>query len=324
MELLLQNPADPGYPDEYLLSRIRARRSGLIREWKRMVFDGSLFEPSSALPKISGLMKTKTPDGVWAGLMREYRWVYGQMNGRLRRIFAPFFLYSELRTLIICLRRLADRKAGALDELLNRSLLSDEMKHAVFLSTDLETAVSGIEHMFAPWGKKAPGLAGALEKGGLRGVEQRLVEWYLAETAASDLAPVLKQFFSRLIDARNVMSVYKYLRLEIKTTPSAMIPGGLVPEARLLELAKSGDLIQVGSLIEELTGVAVERPDPTAVELALYRGITRWLRKEGREPFGVAPILDYLWRCSIEAMNLSVLYYGRNLDREAVSAEMVQ
>ena len=36
-----------------------------------------------------------------------------------------------------------------------------------------------------------------------------------------------------------------------------------------------------------------------------------------------APILDYLWRCSIEAMNLSVLYHGRDLEREAVTAELV-
>ncbi len=318
---LLQKFADPGYPVEYLLSRIRGRRSGLIRDWKRLIFDASLFE-TSPLPK-TGLMKAKSPDGVWANLMREYRWVYGQMNKRLRGIFGPYFLYSELKTLIICLRRLPDRKAGVLDELLNRSLLSDEMKEVLFLSTDLPTAVSGIERMFAPLGKKASGLTDALETDGLRGVEQRLIEWYLAETVASGIDPLLKLFFSRLIDARNVISIYKYLRLEIKKVPP-LIPGGMVSEARLLGIAKGGDLIAVGSLTEELTDEPVERPDPTLIELAFYRGITRWLKKAGRDPFGVAPILDYLWRCSIEAMNLSVLYYGRDLEREAVSAELVQ
>ncbi len=318
---LLQRLVDRGYPAEYLVSRIRGRRSGLIRDWKRLLYDGSLFE-TAALPK-TALMKAKSPDGVWANLMREYRWVYGQMNTRLRGIFGPFFLYSELRTLIICLRRLPDRKAGVLDELLNRSLLADELKQVLFLSPDPQTAVSGIERMLAPLGKKAPGLTDALEKDGLRGVEQRLVEWYLAETVASRLDPLLKLFFSRLIDARNVISIYKYLRLEIKTMPP-LIPGGTVPVERLLGIAKSGDLIEIGSLTEELTGLPVERPDPTLVELALYRGITGWLKKVGRDPFGVAPILDYLWRCSIEAMNLSVLYYGRSLEREAVSAELVQ
>jgi vacuolar-type H+-ATPase subunit C/Vma6 len=59
------------------------------------------------------------------------------------------------------------------------------------------------------------------------------------------------------------------------------------------------------------------------VELALYKGMTRWLRKEGREPFGAGPILDYLWSCSIEAMNLSVLYQGKDLERDIVAAELV-
>jgi hypothetical protein len=318
---LLQNPADQGYPIEYLLSRIKGRRSGLIRDWKRLIYDAALFE-SAPSPKTSVLMKAKTPDGVWGNLIREYRWVYGQMNRQLREIFGPFFLYSELRTLFICLRRLEDRKAGVLDELLNRSLLSDEMKQVLFLSSDLKAAVSGIERLFAASFKKTAGLTAVLEAEGLRGVEQRLVEWYLAVTAGSSLHPFMKLFFSRLIDARNSLSLYKYLRLELKAMPP-VIPGGLVPEARLLGIAKKGDLVEVGKLIEELSGVPVERPDPTLVELALYRGMTKWLKKAGREPFGVAPILDYLWRCSIEAMNLSVLYHGKDLEREAVTAELV-
>ncbi len=319
---LLQNPADQGYPIEYLLSRIKGRRSGLIRDWKRLIYDASLFE-SAPSQKTSVLMKAKTPDGVWGNLMREYRWVYGQMNRHLREIFGPFFLYSELRTLFICLRRLEDRKAGVLDELLNRSLLSDEMKQVLFLSGDLKAAVSGIERLFAASFKKTAGLAEVLEAESLREVEQRLVEWYLAATVDSSLHPIMKLFFSRLIDARNSMSLYKYLRLELRAMPS-VIPGGLVPEAKLLGIAKKGDLVEVGKLIEELSGVPVERPDPTLVELALYRGMTKWLKKAGRDPFGIAPILDYLWRCSIEAMNLSVLYHGKDLEREAVTAELVQ
>jgi vacuolar-type H+-ATPase subunit C/Vma6 len=52
--------------------------------------------------------------------------------------------------------------------------------------------------------------------------------------------------------------------------------------------------------------------------------MTRRLQRSGRDPFGVAPILDYLWRCSIEAMNLNVLYHGRDIERDAVAAELVQ
>lgn len=319
---LLQNPADRGYPEEYLLSRIRGRRSRLIRDWKHLVYDAALFE-SSLSRKPGGLMKGISPEGTWENLLREYRWVYGQMNRQLREIFGPFFLYSELRTLFICLRRLSDRKAGALDELLSRSLLSDAMKDVLLMSTDLKAAVAGVGRLFAPFYKTVAGLTEVLEAEGLRGVEQRVTERYLAETVRSGLHPIMKMFFSRLIDARNSISLYKYLRLELKTLPP-VIPGGLISEARLLEIAKSGDLVEVGSLVRELTGVSVERPDPTLIELALYRGVSRWLKKVGRDPFGVAPILDYLWRCSIEAMNLRVLFYGKDLERDAVIAELVQ
>ncbi len=80
----------------------------------------------------------------------------------------------------------------------------------------------------------------------------------------------------------------------------------------------------MNSLVREFSGIKIETPDPTKVETSLYKGMTRFLKKEGREPFGAGPVLDYLWKCSLEAMNLSVLFYGKDLEREAVMAELVQ
>ena len=319
---LLRSPADRGYPADYLLARIKGRRSHLIRDWKRLSFDAGLFDASPAsIP--DGLFKVKSPVSIGAELVREYRWVYEQMNRRLRGIFSPFFLYTELRTVFMCLRRLKDRKTGALDELLAASLLSDTVKDTLMVSEDLKAAVVRIETFFSSQSPRFAGLAVTLDKEGLRGVEQQLTDRYLAETVRSRLHPIMKEFFSRLIDARNAMSLYKYLRLDLTKQP-AFIDGGTVPEAKLQEIARSDDMVKACALIQELTGVPVERPDPTSVELALYRSMTRWLRKAGRDPFGVAPILDYLWRCSIEAMNMRILYYGRELEREVIAAEIVQ
>jgi len=320
MELLC-SPADRGYPAEYLLARIKGRRSRLIRDWKRLTFDAGLFGDAAArMPE--GLLKVKSPGSIESDLAREYRWVYEQMNMQLRGIFAPFFLYAELRTVFICLRRLKDRKAGALDELLSASLLSDTMKNVFLQSDDVKLAVAKVEKLFSSLSAVYAGLSRILAADGLRGVEQSLTERYLAETVRAKLQPLMKSFFIRLIDARNAMSLYKFLRLDMTTVPS-FIAVGSIPVERLTEIARSDDLAKAGALVKELTGVPVDRPDPTSVELALYRGITRWLRKAGRDPFGVAPILDYLWRCSIEAMNLRVLYYGKDLEREAVTAELV-
>jgi len=321
MELLC-SPADRGYPADYLLARIKGRRSRLIKDWKRLTFDAGLFDASP--PSIpDGLFKVKSPVSIGAELIREYRWVYEQMNRRLRGIFAPFFLYTELRTVFMCLRRLKDRKAGALDELLATSLLSDRVKDTLLVSEDLKAAIVSIESFFSSQSPRYAGLVVTLDTEGLRGFEQQLTDRYLAETVSSSIHPIMKGFFSKLIDARNAMSLYKYLRLDLTKQP-AFIAGGSIPEAKLQEIARSDDQVKACALIQELTGVPVERPDPTSVELALYRGMTRWLRKAGRDPFGVAPILDYLWRCSIEAMNLRVLYYGRELEREVIAAEIVQ
>jgi vacuolar-type H+-ATPase subunit C/Vma6 len=320
MDLLL-NPGDTGYPTEYLLSRIKGRRSWLIKNWKPLVHEQELFLSTSPL-KQGVLRASIAPDRIWAELTREYRWVYGQMNLQLRTIFYPYFLYAELRNICICLRHLRDKKEGPIDEVLGTSLLSDEVKGVFVRSSDLAEAVAGVERLFSTLSKKFAGLSVVEQEEGLRGVEQRLIETYLAVMVGSTLHPLLRKFFSRLVDARNIMSIYKYLRLEHTELPP-VLPGGTIAPEKLHELAAKDDIVAVGPMVRVLTGIKVERPEPTMVELALYKGMTRWLRTEGREPFGAGPILDYLWRCSIEAMNLSVLYQGKDLERDVVSAELV-
>ncbi len=102
MDLLRKSP-DPGYPIEYLLSRIKGRRSRLIRDWRPLLFDPALYESLPAA-RTGGGPKDRAADSVWRNLMAEYQWVYSQMNQRLRDIFFSFFLYTELRTIFICLR----------------------------------------------------------------------------------------------------------------------------------------------------------------------------------------------------------------------------
>ena len=319
---LLQNPADRGYPAEYLLARIRGRRARLIRDWRPFLHGAALSGP---LPpgKAGSLAEARPTQGIEESLKREYQWVYGQMNQQLREIFYLFFLYAELRTVFVCLRRITDKKAGALDEFLARSLLSDSAKKVLLVSDDLKTAVAGIERLFLSLSPRFSGLTAVLEAGGLRSVEQALTERFLAEAVSSSPHPVMKTFFSRLIDARNIMSLAKYLLLELKTLPSP-VPGGTISRKKFAETARTENVLALETLVRKATGVPLERPEPALIERALYQGMTRLLKRSGRDPFGAEPILDYLWRCSIEAMNLNVLYHGRDIERDAVAAELVQ
>jgi vacuolar-type H+-ATPase subunit C/Vma6 len=318
---LLRHLEDRGYPAEYLLSRIRGRRSNLIKDWRPLIYDAAPMD-YLASARYRGFVRDRSPEGVWRSLLREYQWVYSQMNGQLRDIFSPFFLYTELRTIFICLRHLKDEKSGTMDELLADSLLSAEFARILSASADVPSAMKGVERAFLELSERFRGLSNDPDDEGLRKVEQRLANTYLEVVAKAGLHPIMKTFFVRLIDARNIMSVYKYLRLEKRATP-LFIKGGTVPEGKLRACIEKGDLFGVNALIRDFSGYRIDTPDPTKVESALYKGMTRSLKKEGREPFGPGPILDYLWKCSLEVMNLSILIHGKDLEREAVMAELV-
>jgi vacuolar-type H+-ATPase subunit C/Vma6 len=318
---LLEYPEDRGYPTDYLLARIKGRRGQLIRDWRPLVFDATPLESLSST-RYRGLISIKSSDAVWRFLVDEYRWVYVQMNGTLRRIFYPFFLYTELRTIFICLRHAKEKSAGRTDELLAASLLSEEIKEVLRTSADVSAAIAGIERIFRAVSPNFGGLKGLLDEEGLRGVEQRLTNTYLVHTMGTDLDPLIRDLFCHIIDSRNIMSLFKYQRLNSKAAP-VFIPGCSINVARFQEILKKDDIFAVTALIRELTGIRADTPDPTLIETSLYRGITQFLRKRGKHPFGAEPIMDYLWRCSIEAMNLGVLYYGKELERDIVTAELV-
>ncbi len=319
---LLQRLEERGYPAEYLFSRIRGRRARLIRDWRPLIFDTGPFD-SLVGGRYQGFLKERTASGIGRDLVKEYRWVYGQMSEQHREIFLPFFLYSELRTLYICLRHGKSKKSGTTADLLVVSLLSDEIKHVLSTMDDAASAVSDIERIFRSRSGAFAGLRAVFDAEGLRGFEQRLTNTFLATTVQERLHPLMKPFFMRLIDSRNIMGVYKYLKLELKAGPS-FIKGGGVSEQRLGELVAKEDLPGVASLIREFTGVKADASDATQIEMALYKGTTGFLKKEGKDPLGAGLVLDYLWRCSIETMNLSVLFHGKELEREAITAELVQ
>ncbi len=304
------------------MTRIRGRRSRLITDWKPLIFETSLQDYLSST-RYQGIVRERATDSIWRSLVREYRWVYMQMNEDLRHVFRPFFLYSELRTLFICLRHLADATSGKTVDLLDQSLLSDEIKHILAESVDREAAVRGIEPLFRALSPRLAGLSQAFEAEGLRGLEQKLTNGYLTVTVEQRLHPIMKTFFARVIDSRNVMTAYKYLRLEQRVRVPQLLPGGRIAPVRI-ETALKEDLTGICSLIREFFGIKIDAPEPTKVEAALYRGISDYLKKEGREPFGIGPILHYLWKCSLEVMNLSVLLQGKDFERDLVAAELVQ
>jgi vacuolar-type H+-ATPase subunit C/Vma6 len=318
---LLDSPLNPGYPAEYLLSRIRGRRSRLITDWSALIFEA---DPAGYLasPRYRGFVRERTPEGMWENLVREYRWVYLQMNEELRELFGPFFLYSELRTLFICLRHLREKKLGTAGELLDQSLLSRPAKEILAKSADPGAAVERLQKLFFPLSPRFAGMARIFESEELRGVEQFITNTYLEVVPESISDVVMRAFFARLIDTRNILRLYKYFRYEHRGAVP-VIPGGLISPERLRALIDKNDVSGLHSLAGKISGVRMETADPADAETALYRSVTLFLRREGREPLGTGLILDYLWKCSLEVMNLSLLFSAGDLERERLAAELI-
>ncbi len=318
---LLKQERTRGYPIEYLLSRIRGRRSRLISDWRPLIYEASPLE-HLASAQYHGFVRERTAEGMWRALLLEHGWVHGQMDEETRQMFAPYFLYAELRTVFICLRYLEGDKAQKSGEVLGVSLLSVEVK-AVLRAGAITDALAGLELMFGALSPGFMGLSAAYEEKGLREVEQLLTHRYLSFVRELPLYPVVRAFFSRIIDSRNILALYKSLRAGT-TESGQFLAGGTVPVQRLADLAEKEDIFEVTGLIRQAAGVVIASPDPTQVEAALYRGITKFLKGEGKDPLDAALILDYLWRCSLEVMNLSMLLAGKDLEREEVAAELVR
>jgi len=321
MELLL-GLEDRGYPVEYLLSRIRGRRAELIKDWKVLLFDASPLDVLLS-PRARGSVSKASPDAVWRRLIKEYRWVYSQMNKRLRETFSLYFLYSELRTVFICLRHIKDGKAARFEELLNESLLSTKLRSLLMSAKDLPTAVAGVSRMFAALSPEFEQINDRLEDEGLRGVERRLTNRYLAYAASTASDALIRAFMARMVDSRNLIRLIECVQQDAVGLPD-FIDHGSIPLARLNAIQGKRDLSAANALIREYTGEKNDLADAVQTEHALYAGTSKYLRLAGRDIVGMAPILDYLWQCSIEAMNLSILFYGKDIERDVISAELVR
>lgn len=316
---LLRTVEDGGYPAAYLRGRIGGRKGYRLREWELLL---AAADPLDAVPATPyrGALGGRSEEEVWKSLLREFAWVYRQMEKRLRDAFAPVFGWFELHTLILCLRNRAGRNSAKIEELLAFSLLAAGLQKVLRRDGDLAAAVEGVTGVFAAGAVKYGRLRGIYPGQGLAGFERELTNLYLEQVAGGPLQPVIGEFFRRHIDLKNIMALYKQLRWRIKTPPS-FIKGGTIGWGALREVAEGKDPAGVASLAGRLAGREVAAAGP--VEVPLLAGLTRLVRRWGREPEGIGLVLAYLWEGYVEARNLSIIIHGRDLDREMVRGELI-
>lgn len=316
---LLQSPDNRGYPTEYLLARLRGRSVYLIKDWTPVLH---ATDPISNLPaRYKGIITEHSIEEAWRYLFREFQWVYQQMNESLRNVFYLFFLYIELKTLFSCLRYKTKKGMREnLEKLLALSLLSEKVKTAIIKTETPVSVIEDVEETFNALSERFSGLKEVFIKSGLKEVEQKLTDLYLGYAVNLKVHSVIKGFFAYIIDARNIITIYKSLRW--KVSPS-FVQGGSTDIGEFREIIDRQDIKSLGRLIYKLTATVISEPTTPNITSPLLHGLMRFAKKKAKESLDIGFILNYLLRCHIKARNLSILLYGRGLERENISAELI-
>lgn len=318
---LLRTIHNRGYPPEYLQARVRVRRSYRIADWERILTAADMLEAVPPSPYREG-DASRSEAAVWRSLLREVAWLYGQMDQGTRAMFMPLFACLELRTMVLCLRYKGGRNDRKVEELLSHSLLGEKVRQALMADAELPAVIDAVTGLLSAGAVRFARLKKVYRQGGLAAFERGLTDLCLAEVSAGKLHPLIREFLGRLIDARNVITLYKQIRWRIMDS-SPFIKGGEIGESVLKGVAARNDLAEVTLLIRRLTGEDVPIASAGMVERHLLTAVTRFVRRRGREGGFTGLILDYLWRSYVEARNLSLLILCRN-DRQACERELVQ
>jgi vacuolar-type H+-ATPase subunit C/Vma6 len=317
MELLTVH--SKGYPDDYLFSRVRGRKVFFITEWLELLYSPHPLDDLKS-SHYRYFFEKHSAEGIGQWLTEEFQWIYYQMSRNMQIIFSPFFLYYEIKhTLFPCFRYgMRKDREEAVGKLLHISLLSDRVK------TVLERRdVKGIEQIFLTLSARFKGLRGLFTAPDrFLTLEQKFMHVYLEHTVQSDIHPVLKQFFVSLIDIRNIRTLLKHVRWHIPGIPS-FVRGGTIDEARCKKLYDMHDLSEIRTLVSRLTHMDIQEDDPAVFERALLRGLSKKVQKAGRDPLGVGLLLDYLWRCYIQALNIRIVLHRGDAKKEMLEGSLI-
>jgi ATP synthase C subunit len=313
---MLRTMENREYPADYLAARVRGRRRYLIADWESILSAPSPLEAVPTTPG-RGALTAGGEERVWRGLLHEWGWVYGQMNGGMRNTFAPVYRWLELRTLILCLRSRLAGETAKVEALLAVSLLAERLKRAV-REGESSRVFGMVGELLATRGGRR--VRAAFGSEGLAGGEREIVTLCLEGAVSGRTHPAVREFCRYLIDRQNLVALYKGLRWRTGATP-LFVAGGMLRTSALEEVQAKGDAGSVVLLIRRRSGIEAQFT-PSGVEKALVDGLSRLLRRRAQGGEGVELVLDYLWRCYTEARNLGVLLHAGGMEREALRGEL--
>jgi hypothetical protein len=292
---LLDSTKPAELPTEALLARLRSRRAG------------------------TGLL-----DSVPTESTEPTVWVYQRLNKRLRRRLEPFFELLAMRNLTLQLRYLLAGEPPS--TILNNSLLAKPLQQLLADSGESQFLIAQLEAALVSDYPFAFGLTLTYREQGPGGVERQLTDGMLVDARKRSRNVPLKKTLGYLIDMRNCLMLSRLWRWQVKQPPS-LTGGGCLDRNNLQRIWARHDSERLASLAERLTGESLRnsKMDGAAtigMEQAFLRGLTRLLRRLGRDPLGLAVIIEYLWRVEL-AMHNQLLRKTLSDDRDSLLEEVL-
>ena len=311
-----------GYPTEYLLARMRGRRTEAFSAWEEIIFHA---DPSEYLLKTQyGEFTEKyAAEGVWIRLLKEYQWVYRQMNSAAKCTFIPFFSFCEIQTLLACLRYKSEKDTGGqIGHLLTFSLLSRKIKEILLSKEDLPATVEALDNHMMTDMEQSGHLSHTLStQKGMAVVEQGLTGLFFEKLETEAIHPVLCLFFSFMADAINLVSLYKRIRWGIDAS-FQLVSGGKIRSSSINKILLERDMEAVTRLIKKMTGKEMEDQKFTRIENMLYDSLTNRIRTAAWDEPETGFILYYLWSAYVEVQNLSIILRGKHMERDVLREEL--
>ncbi len=292
---LLDSTKPAELPTEALLARLRSRRAGI-----------DLLDPVAT---------ESTEASVW---------VYQRLNKRLRLRLEPFFELLTMRNLTLQLRYLL---AGELPAtILNNSLLMKPLRQLLANSGENQALIAQLEAALVSDYPFTFGLTVTYREQGPGGVERQLADGMLVDALERSRNLPLKRTLGYLVDMRNCLMLSRLWRWQVKQPP-ALTSGGNLDRNNLQRIWARHDSERLTRLAERLTGESLRNSQrdggvTIGMEQAFLRGLTRLLRRLGRDPLGLAVIIEYLWRVELAVHN-QLLRKTLSDDRDSLLEEVL-
>jgi hypothetical protein len=288
---LLDSTKPAELPTEALLARLRSRRAEI-----------DLIDP------------------VAAGSTEVAVWVYQRLNRRLRSRLGPVFELLAMRNLTLQLRYVL---AGEIPPptILSNALLAKPLRQLVARVAETESLIAQLEAALVGDYPFVAGLTVTYRQQGPGGVERQLSDGMLRQGLDKSRNALLKTTLRYLIDMRNCLMLSRLWRWQVKQAPP-LTAGGNIDPTNLQRIWASHDSERLARLTERLAGEPLQGGATIDMEQSLLHGLTRLLRRAGRDPLGLAVIIEYLWQSELAVHN-QLLRQTLSDDRDSLLEEVL-